>query len=89
MSYDKIALFGKQQSKGTYDDFFDTSKFETLQQAYDANDYVQCDFVKDENGTFFIEARNVKNPDVKKYHKLNYQRPVFGLDISDDTGFLQ
>ena len=91
MSYEKIYLFRKQKSRGTFDDFFDTTKFETLQQAYDANDYVECDFVKDENGTLFIEARNVKQPDVRKVHRLIYQRPVAGrvvvngLDISDDN----
>jgi hypothetical protein len=85
MSYERIYLFGKQKSRGTFDDFFDTTKFETLEQAYGANDYVECDFVKDEEGTLFIEARNVKQPDVRKVHRLNYQRPVAGLDVSDDS----
>ena len=83
--YKKVELFGSHKSRGTFDDFFDTGKYETLQQAYDANDYVECDFVKDDAGLLYIEARHVKNPDVRKYHKLNYQRPVAGLDVSDDN----
>ena len=85
MKYEKVNLFGKQQSRGTFDDFFHSEKYETLQQAYDANDYVECDFVKDEQGLLYIEAKNVKNPEVKKYHRLNYQKPVCGLDVSDDN----
>jgi len=81
----KINLFGKQKSRGSFDDFFDPSKYKTLEQAYEANDYVECDFVEDENGTIFIEARNVRQPEIRKYHKLNYQRPIFGLDVSDDS----
>ncbi len=85
MSYEKISLFGKHQSKGTFDDFFNTKKYSTLQEAYDANDYVECDFVKDKEGVLYIEAKNVKNPNTKKHHRLNYQRPVAGLDVSDDN----
>lgn len=85
MSYEKVALFGKQKSRGTFDDFFDTEKYGNLEEAYEANDYVQAEFVKDGEGTLYIEARNVKNPEVKKYHRLNYQRPVAGLDVSDDN----
>jgi hypothetical protein len=85
MKYEKINLFGKKQSRGTFDDFFNTEKYDSLQKAYDANDYVECDFVKDEDGTLYIEAKNVSKPDVKKHHRLNYQRPVAGLDVSDDN----
>ena len=84
MAYKKIALFGKKESKGTFDDFY-SKNYSSLQEAYDANDYVQADFVQDEEGTLFIEAHNVKNPDVKKYHRLNFQRPVAGIDILDDS----
>lgn len=85
MSYKKISLFGKQQSRGTFDDLFSTDKYQSLQDAYAANDYVECDFVQDDEGTLFIEAKNVKNPEIKKYHRLNYQRPVAGLDVLDDS----
>lgn len=84
MAYEKINLFGPQGSRGSFDDFFDTAKYETMQQAYEANDYVECDFVKDENGVLYIEARHVKKPDERKYHMLTYQRPFAGLDVSDD-----
>lgn len=85
MSYEKIYLFGKKESRGSFDDFFSTIKYKSLQEAYDANDYVECDFVKDENNILFIEARHIQEPEKKLYHKLNYQRCPAGLDVSDDT----
>lgn len=84
MTYEKINLFGPKGSRGSFDDFFDTKKYETIQEAYAANDYVECDFVKDEEGVLYIQAANVKNPAVQKLHRLNYQRCPFGLDVSDD-----
>lgn len=85
MTYERIYLFGKKQSRGTFDDFFSTEKYQSLQDAYEANDYVECDFVKDEKGILHIEARNVKNPDVKKYHQLNHQHCPAGIDVLDDS----
>ena len=85
MNYEKVNLFGKQQSRGTFDDFFSTEKYNSLQQAYEANDYVECDFVKDSEGVLYIEAKNVKAPENKKYHRLIIQRPVYGLDVADDN----
>lgn len=85
MKYEKIDLFGKQKSRGTFDDFYNIEKFDSLQQAYDAKDYVECNFVKDEDGILYIEAKNISKPDVKKYHRLNYQNPVAGLDSLDDN----
>lgn len=83
MNYEKISLF-THESRGTYDDFFDTDKYENMQDAYLASDYVKCDFVRNEKGTIYIECIHISEPDIKKYHRLDYQRPVFGIDISDD-----
>lgn len=85
MKYEKINLFGTQKSRGTFDDFFSTEKYSSLQEAYEAKDYVECDFVIDKEGVIYIEAKNISNPDIVKYHKLNYQKPVAGLDVSDDS----
>jgi len=85
MKYEKINLFGRQKSRGTFDDFFSTEKYESIQEAYNNNDYVECDFVKDEVGIIYIEARNISKPEVRKYHRLGWQRPVAGLDVSDDN----
>lgn len=85
MKYTTIALFGKQKSKGTFDDFYSTEKYESLEKAYEANDYVKGDFVLDEENTKYIEFCNVSNPDKKEYHRLNYQNCPFGLDGLDDN----
>ncbi len=84
MEYEKIALFGPKKSRGTFDDFY-SLKYKSLQDAYAANDYVECNFVRDEKGILYIEARNVKNPDERKYHKLEIQRCFLGLDVLDDN----
>lgn len=85
MNYKKINLFGNTSSRGTYDDFFDIKKYNSLQEAYASNDYVECDFVLDDNNVIFIEARHAQIPEIKKYHRLEYQRCFFGLDIIDDN----
>lgn len=84
MAYERIYLFGKQNSRGTFDDFYDTEKYTSMKEAYKANDYVECDFVKDENGILSIEARNVKRPEFRVYMKLKYQNCPFGIDALDD-----
>lgn len=83
-TYEVIDLFGNNKSRGTFDDIFSTEKYESLEQAYEANDYVQCDFVKNQNGTLFIEIKNMKNPDKKFYHILLFQNCPAGLDMIDD-----
>lgn len=85
MAYTKTALFGPKASKGTFDDFFSTEKYRSLQEAYNANDYVTCDFVRNDDGVIFIECRHVMFPDNKKYHELNYQHCPAGLDALDDS----
>lgn len=80
----RIELFGKKESRGSFDDFYDSNKYSTPQEAYEANDYVECDFVKDDDGFIYIQALHVQNPDDKKLHKLNFQLCPAGVDVSDD-----
>lgn len=82
--YLRVELFSGQKSRGTFDDFYDNESYDSLEDAYTANDYVECDFVKDEEGIIYIECKHSQSHDVKKYHRLNYQRPVFGIDALDD-----
>ena len=85
MKYTTIALFGKQKSKGTFDDFYSTEKYKSLEEAYDKGDWVKVDYVLDEGNVKYMEASNVNNPDKKEYHRLNYQNCPFGVDVSDDN----
>lgn len=85
MNYTKISPFGKQESRGTFDDFYNTEKYKSLADAYKKNDYVEIDFVSDKENIIYLEAKNVSNPESKLYHKLNYQHFPAGLDISDDN----
>lgn len=85
---EKIKLFGERTSKGTFDDIYNSTKYATIEDAYAANDYAQCDFMKDKNGTVHIVVFNPKNPDEKKTHTLAYQNCPFGLDIFDDQSIV-
>lgn len=82
--FKRIDLFGRHTSRGTFDDLYSNKKYSTMQEAYDANDYVECDYVIDENDIIYIEARHVKNPNTRKYHRLNYQNCPAGIDALDD-----
>lgn len=84
MKYKKIDLFGKKQSKGSFDDFFDTEKYDSVKEAYDSNDFVKCNYVKDKKGIIYIEAQHTKKKN-KKYHRLMIQNCPFGIDINDDN----
>jgi len=85
MEYEIVNLFGPNKSRGTFDDFFDTDKYESIEAAWAAKDYVQGNFVMDSDGVLHIEAMNVARPDVKKHHKLEIQHPFAGLDVLDDN----
>lgn len=82
---EKINLFGQTKSRGTFDDIYSTEKYKTLEEAYAANDYVECNYMIDEKNVLYIEVFNVKNPEVKKLHCLNYQRCPAGIDMLDDS----
>lgn len=72
------------KSRGTFDDFYNNEKYSSLQDAYNANDYVECNYVRDENRILHIEAYHSQTPEIKKYHRLLWQTPVAGIDALDD-----
>lgn len=83
-AFEVIDLFGKRKSKGTFDDFYNTELYDSLDEAYNANDFVLCNFVKSE-GTLYIECHHTKTPGTKERIMLNFQNCPAGLDVSDDT----
>jgi len=84
MTYTKISPLGKRECIGTFDCFFDTKKFTSMQETIDAHDFVVVDFVKDEDEIIHFEFYNTKTPDVKKYYRLQIQHFPFGIDMFDD-----
>lgn len=84
MKYTVINPFGQSNSRGTFDDFYSTEKYKTKEEAYEKKDYIHVDYVVDENNTVYLEAHNVKNPEVKKYHQLMIQHFPVGIDMYDD-----
>lgn len=85
---EKIYLFGKRPSKGSFDDIYNSEKYSSLEEAYEANDYAQCDFMRDEKGIIHVVVFNPKNPDVQKKHTLSIQHCPAGLDIYDDQSIV-
>lgn len=82
--YTKIAPLGKRNSVGTFDDFYNDGKYNSMQEAWTAIDFVVVDFVQDEQGVIYFELYNKKAPEVKKYHRLRVQHFPMGIDVFDD-----
>lgn len=89
MNYTKISPLGPRTGTGTFDCFFDTQKYKAIDEAIAAGDYVQIDFVKDDNGTKFFEAFHMKNPTQKVRKQLEIQHFPFGIDVRDDNNACQ
>jgi hypothetical protein len=86
MNYRRIELFGNHVSRGTFDDVYETEKYNgDILKAYEANDYAECDFVMDDDGILYIEAKHVAHPDRKLYHRLIVQHCPAGLAEIDDA----
>lgn len=85
MSYTKIALLGERKGIGTFETFFNTKKYTSVDDAIKANDCVVVDFVKDDTGIIYFEIKHSQKPDECKYHRLDIQRPIFGIDALDDA----
>lgn len=84
MNYTIIAPFGPNKSKGTFDDIFDSAKYSSIETAWRHNDFVKCDYVKDVDGTIYIEMSHIQTPDTKKHYRLQRQSFPAGIDILDD-----
>jgi len=78
-------LYGYNNSKGTYDDFFDTDKYKTHLDSVEADDFVKVDYVTDDNNTLGVLIYHTKNPEEKRHYQLSWQHPVAGRDILDDN----
>lgn len=79
-----ISPLGERIGIGTYDTFFNADKFESVEEAIANNDAVCVNFVKDEEGIIYFEYFNIKDPDTKKYLRLDFQFFPLGVDTRDD-----
>lgn len=84
MELTKITPLGPRVGYGTYETFFDTVKYKSMEEAKIAYDVAIVDFVKDEYGTIYFQVYSSLNPDEIFTHRLNHQQFPFGVDISDD-----
>lgn len=81
----KISPLGKRNGAGTFDEFWDTKKYETLEEAVKANDSVIIDFVQDSNDIIFLEFYHRKHPSKVRHYRLMFQFFPLGLDTRDDN----
>ena len=81
----KVNLYSTK-SRGSYDDFYNSEKYNTLQDAYEANDYAEANYMRDDMGTLFIE---VTYKDKKEVHRCGWQNPVCGPDVMDDNAVIK
>ncbi len=84
MAYKKINLYNNDKTRGTHDDFFLTEYYKCLNDAYEANDYVQANFIKDELDLWYIEMFHIQYPEKRKYLLLKNQDTALGIDSEDD-----
>ena len=87
--YTKIYPLGERLGLGSYDTFYDTEKYNNIEEAIKNNDCVIANFVSDENSIIYFEVMDSKYPDKAKYHCLNIQHFPFGVDISDDESCVE
>jgi hypothetical protein len=84
VTFTKISPLGKRKGFGTFDCFFDTTKYKSLEAATAMNDYVVVDFVEDERGLKYFCLFHSKKPEECIYQTLQIQHFPFGIDIMDD-----
>lgn len=80
----KISPLGPRNGPGTFDCFFDTAKYTTIEESLAANDYVIVDFEQDENGAKHFNAYHCRQPETPYREVLNIQNFPFGIDAFDD-----
>lgn len=81
--YKVVNPFPDHTSKGTWDDIYSTEKYDTITEAYKANDYVKGDYVRDEDNVLYIRLKHTlaENP---VYYQLQIQKCFAGIDMFDD-----
>lgn len=84
--YIKISPLGPRKGPGTFDCWYDTEKYLSVEEAAVANDLVIVDFVKDENDIIYFELHHTKAPRSRRHYQLEIQNfiPAFGIDAFDD-----
>lgn len=82
--FEKISPLGERKGPGTFDGFWDNTKYDTMQEALEANDMVVVDFIKDENGIIYFEFYHIAEPNKKEIQMLQIQHFPAGVDIMDD-----
>jgi len=83
--YRKISPLGTRLGFGTYDTFFDTSKYRSIAEAEEANDLVIVNFVINDENVIYFEVFSTRNENKKEYLRLQIQHFPFGVDAGDDN----
>ena len=73
------------ESVGTYDDFYDTDKYTSYEEAKNKNDFIISDFVEDDDKIKYIKIYKSNDIKTEMIYKLNYQNIIAGIDIEDDN----
>ena len=89
MIYIKIDPLGKMPGPGTYDGFWNTEKYTSMEEAMSAEDIVTVDFVQDEKGDIYFEFYHTQRPAIKLHYRLGWQRFPRGVDTRDDWAVIE
>lgn len=84
MAYTKISPLGPRVGPGSFDCFFDSTRYATMQEALSAGDYVVVDFVEDDQQIIYFEFHHSITPEERHHLRLQIQHFPFGIDMFDD-----
>lgn len=81
--YTVISPLGKRSGYGTFETFFDTGRFRSIEEAKD--DCVVVDFVKNSSGRIFFHAYRKDDKSRFSLYELERQNFPAGVDVADDN----
>ena len=79
-----LDILGNRNGKGTFDTFYNTEKYKSVEDAINANDAVIADFVK-EDGIVYFQLYHLKEPNGVIHERLQIQHFPAGIDMMDDS----
>lgn len=89
MNYEKISPLGQREGLGTFDTVYNEVKYPDKEKAFEEKECVVIDFVKGEDGIIYFEFYHMKEPKIKKHHRLDIQYFPVGIDMFDDQNAME
>lgn len=85
--YKVIAPLGDRVGFGTFETFWATEKYPTVEDAFNNKDCVVVNFVQDNEGKIWFHFTDLAEPEHQLFYRLIIQHfdPKLGIDTRDDN----